>query len=508
MLDAANSAQASRLMQLLEGRYAFLALLGRGGSGLVFEVENKQLGRKEALKLLGQILGRHDGERFVHEAKMMAALDHPRIIPIYAFGEDEGSFWYSMRLVEGPTLAGFIRMAPEPDLTLACQVAIPVLEALVLSHGRGIIHRDIKPANILLDPSSGPLLTDFGIAKAESDPTLTETGLVLGTPAYVSPEQSLGQKVDGRSDLYALAISLYQLLTGRLPFQEGNSLAIVLQRFQEEAIPLRQLRPDLPEGLIAIITQAMARKPEDRFAHAQDMLDAFLRLAEGAGIHWQQPILLPPGLGPKRDPLPEPMVSGQASNPTVAILTPRADAEANPLTRLLRAARSAKRAAWTGAQGGRVLRAMLGLSVLVLGSWFLLNRWRASTAPTNIKAPAISTPAKAAKPPERKVESIPEPRSLHPAQEPLVTRRAVTPPELLETPKVAFPEGSPCGGRSVTVELQVDETGAVSSARLLSSVPPGCADPILQAARGCKFKPALAVDGKPVAATLAIALEP
>ncbi len=505
MLDAASSDRAVRLIRRLEDRYAFLGMLGKGGSGLVFEVQNRQLRRKEALKILGQIYGRDDGQRFAHEAKLMAALDHPHIIPIYAFGEDAGNLWYSMKLVEGPTLARYLTAALQPGLAETCQVAIPVLEALALSHSRGIIHRDIKPANILLDPAAGPLLTDFGIAKAESDPMMTETGLVLGTPAYVSPEQCLGQAVDGRTDLYALAVSLYQFLAGRLPFEEGNSLAMVIQRFREDAIPLGTLRPDLPDPLTDIITKSMQRRPEDRFASAQDMKEAFLHLANLAGVDWKQPLRLPHGLGPKRSPLPEAFLVSASQEATVALPARSGGVDANASTRALQGRQASQSDAPGKAPGRRLWLAALLLPIAALGAWVLTRPPQSmppfAPAPAAGQAETLRTPGPAPRP----LQKVPVNRQ---EKEPPPTRRAVTPPQLLETPKVLLPEGSPCGGQSVTVELQVDEAGLVTEARLLSKIPAGCADSILRAAKGCRFKPALASDGKPVATTLAIALEP
>lgn len=518
MLDAVRSDRAVHLMRELESRYVFLGLLGRGGSGLVFEVENRQLGRREALKLLGQVLGRHDIQRFAHEARMMAALDHPRILPIYAFGEADGAPWYSMKLVEGPTLARYLKVAPRPGPLEACQVAIPVLEALELSHSRGIIHRDIKPANILLDAAHGPILADFGIAKAESDPTMTETGLVLGTPAYVAPEQSLGQRVDGRSDLYALAISLYQLLAGRLPFEEGSTLAILMQRFQEAPLPLASLRPDLPGDLITLIARGMERQPEARFADAREMRQAFIQLAETTGLPWQLPLAIPAGLEAQRDPLPDTLLTPDHRNRTDTTTAPRrpssADAATSPLpTEVLARLRSER-----GMSGRKVWLPVAALVAVGMGvaAW----AFRRSGTPPAAGADPVSAPAPQVQAPPPQAQALPptaskglaespSPRASRPAgTEPLLVRRAVTPPRLVDTPSVVLPPGSPCGGQPVSVELQVDEAGAVIRARLLTQVAPACVEPLLKAARGCRFTPALAADGQPVPATLAIALTP
>lgn len=499
MHDSVDSDRAVRLMQLLAARYDFLALLGRGGSGLVFEVENRQLGRREALKFLSHNLGRDGRQRFTHEAKIMAGLDHPHIVPIYAFGDDEDCLWYSMKLVEGPTLGFYLKGTERPTAVEALQVAIPVLEALALTHSRGIIHRDIKPANILLDPQAGPLLTDFGVAKMEGDPLKTETGMMMGTPAYVSPEQSLGKKLDGRTDLYALGVSLYQMLTGNLPFS-GNSLSIFIQRLQEEAPALRDLRPDVPEAVAAVITRAMEREADQRFATAEEMREAFVQAADGVGLDWTKPLVVPEHAGPRREALPEYL------SPTAHFLTDGSDAETSRSrvmadSSLPTAGKTVeKRKSWR-------VPALLMVSVLMLATWGVLRSWR------KVEVPPMSPPraAEVARTePEPSVPVEPSPRVVSAPRKEVEApppRRAVTPARLLDVPRVSQAEGRPCAGQSITVEVQVDETGAVTAARLLVKVQSECADPALKAARACRFNPALAADGQPVASTLAIAVE-
>ncbi len=499
MHEFVDSDRAVRLMQLLAARYDFLALLGRGGSGLVFEVENRQLGRREALKFLSQNLGRDGRQRFAHEAKLMAGLDHPHIVPIYAFGDDGGCLWYSMKLVEGPTLASYLKGNARLTAVEVLQVAIPVLEALALTHGRGIIHRDIKPANILLDPQAGPLLTDFGVAKMEGDPLTTETGMMLGTPAYVSPEQSLGKKLDGRTDLYALGVSLYQMLTGDLPFS-GNSLAIFIQRLQEEAPALPALRPDVPEAILAVITRAMQREAGDRFARAEDMREAFVQAARGAGLDWTRPFAVPEHTGPRREALPEyfaPTSHSRADGSDAVTSRSRVMADSSLPT----AGKTVeKRKSWW-------VPVLVLVPVLLLGTWGVLRSRRKAEVPP-LSAPRAEELAR--KEPRPSAPLVPGPRIVSTPRkeaEAPPSRRAVTPARLLEVPRVSQVEGRPCGGQSVTVEVQVDETGAVTAARLLLKVQPECADPALKAARACRFTPALAADGQPVASTLAIAVE-
>jgi len=500
MQEFVDSDRAIRLMQLLEARYDFLALLGRGGSGLVFEVENRQLERREALKFLSHNFGRDGGQRFANEAKTMAALEHPHIVPIYAFGEDEGCLWYSMRLVEGPPLDVFLKPSRRATVREVLQVAVPVLEALALIHDRGVIHRDIKPSNILLDPQAGPLLTDFGVAKQEGDPLRTETGMMLGTPAYVSPEQSLGKKLDGRTDLYALGVTLFQILTGRLPFI-GNSMSMFLQRLQEEAPALRDLRPEVPEAVAAVIMRAMAREADHRYATAMEMRDAFIQAAEACAMDWAGLVLSPKDSGPRREALPAYLA------PTIRVRRDLSDkvTSASPILSKSEASTAGKPVLNRKHDFAKIRVAILVILVAA-GSTVLWFR-----AGPKAPSPALPRPHTAlvkAQPPIQEVapqSNAPAPSKI--SQEPSVARRAVTPPQLMTPPRILRAEGGPCVGLSATVEVRVDEVGAVTGARLLSKVKAECAEEILRAAGTCRFSPALAADGQPVSSTLAIAIE-
>lgn len=490
-MDYSDSHRPALLMRQLQARYAFLGLLGRGGAGIVFEVENLTLKRREALKLFTQSFARDGSQRFAQEARIMAALDHPHIMPIYSFGDDQGCIWFAMRLVEGPTLARYLKSATRLDAPEAIGIALPLLEALSFTHAQGIVHRDIKPANVLLDAKLGPILTDFGIAKAESDAMQTETGAFLGTPAYISPEQGLGRRVDGRSDLYALGMVLYEMLAGRLPFDDGNSLAVVLQRFQIEAPSLGIHRPELPPALVAAIDRALARDPDQRFASAEELRLALLQAAESLGIDPLAPLEVPANLGPPREKVPQEWVQlARASEPEATVTRPREEKapEAPPPPK-------ARWPYWTlGA-------ATVGL-VATLG-WAWANRTKpvppgAQTAPVTLQAaPASVQP----EPPPTKPQPRPQRESA--AAEPI--RRPVTLAQLLERPVVETVGG--CAGFSASVAVQVDEQGTVTQARVMSELPAACREAALKASRTCRFQPALAADGKPVASTVAISIE-
>ncbi len=503
MSDLSDSYRPGQIMRLLQGRYAFLALLGRGGSGLVFEVENLLLARREALKLFSQGFSRDGSERFNREARIMAALEHPQIVPVFNYGEYRGCFWYAMKLVDGPSLSGLLKARPRPGLAEAFKVAIPLLDALGFTHERGIIHRDIKPANILLDPHAGPILTDYGVAKMEDNLQRTETGVFLGTPAYISPEQGLGRKLDGRTDLYAMGMILHQMLTGRLPFDEASSLATVLQRVQGEAPSPRTLCPDLPEDVSLIVERALARDPDRRHPTAAAMRQALMQAAEAHGLDWREPLVLPGGIGATREPIPgewglerETPVSDRAVQPPEVTQTYGPGATPGPRLR------PGRRVAWA-------LGVLVGAAVLT--AWAAWHWPARSPEAVRAVAPAPEAPPPAHAPPApASAARLPAPvPSRPPRPAPVEVDRArlpVTPARILEPPQADPAIGPDCAGQTAMVEVQVDESGAVFAARSLSPLPSPCRDAALKAARACRFHPALAADGKPVASTVAIAI--
>ena len=262
-----------RVTAALDDAYDVGLEIGRGGMGVVYRATDRKLRRDVAVKVLPPELAYRDDvkQRFLREAQTAAQLSHPNIVPIFAVEERAGLVCFVMALVDGESLATRIvrdRRLPIEDVrTLLGAVA----DALGFAHSRGIVHRDIKPDNILLDRATGrPMVTDFGIARAaEGDSRLTLTGIAVGTPAYMSPEQAVGDKdIDGRSDLYSLAVVGYQMLSGELPFQASNTPAMLMKHISETARPLRELRADAPAWMLSILECAMAKKPVDRFANA------------------------------------------------------------------------------------------------------------------------------------------------------------------------------------------------------------------------------------------------
>jgi serine/threonine protein kinase len=261
-----NHELRERLARALEGRYKIVRLLGRGGMAAVFLAEDLVLERKVAIKVLPPDMTR-DGQliiRFQQEAKTAARLDHPNIIPIHRVESEAGLVYIVMKYVAGQSLEDKLGKGrlPVPQVRHILREA-----ALALGHAhrRHIVHRDVKPANIMLDEDGRVVLTDFGISKAVKATTqITGTGAIIGTPAYMSPEQAKGSKVDGRTDQYALAIVGYRALTGKLPF-EGDAHSILYQQVHEPPPSVLDRRPDTPADLYTALGRALAKDSKARF---------------------------------------------------------------------------------------------------------------------------------------------------------------------------------------------------------------------------------------------------
>jgi serine/threonine-protein kinase len=253
------------------GKYTLEARLGEGGMAAVYRSRHPQFDRPVAIKILPATIGQDPSfrARFAREGQMIASLNHPGIIRVYDIDEADGLFYMVMDLLPGGTLEARLREGGL-DRKWSADVIVKMAEALDYAHARGVIHRDIKPSNILLDADSQPVLADFGIARMaqpEGESQLTAAGMVMGTPAYMAPEQLSGDPPDARSDIYALGVVLYQLLAGRAPFT-GDTMAVVTAHLTKQPQGLRELVGDLPPALDAVALQALAKQPEHRFKSA------------------------------------------------------------------------------------------------------------------------------------------------------------------------------------------------------------------------------------------------
>jgi len=497
----------ARLAELLDGRYTFLSILGQGGAGRVYEVRNLALDRREALKVLSETL-LDDGasERFAREARIAASLDHPGIVKIHSFGRNDGIHWYSMALVDGPTLADLVDAGRRLEVAMLAQVALPVLEALAYSHTQGVIHRDIKPANILFDPQGRPYLADFGIAKSEANAQKTQTGILMGTPAYVSPEQALGDPVDARTDQYSLGITLYKALTGRLPFSSENLLQTLVLRLNEEPEPLIRRRPDLGPELSAILMRTLARDRAHRWPDVGALRTALVGAFDQLDLP-RGPSRLTEGLGPlARTPLPDLEVtaprpeSGQGQRPVPERGSFEPTAELAPVGR-------PGRFWWLAALGG--LLAVVGAGFAWSKRGMRVPQAPSTSTPaagvgTTLREEPLATPARATAAPA----SGPLVRKPSAESSPVLPPRPVVYPQLIEEPGLtpgAVPGG--CAGLHVNLSLLVGEDGTVKQCKVLSAIRSECAEAAKAVALRYRFKPALDAQGKPIQTTVAAAVD-
>ena len=255
--------------------YRIEARLGRGGMAEVFLARHVGLGRECALKVLYPELTRdeHFVERFAREARSAAQLDHPGIVPIYDMGRVEGRYFIAMKLLPGETLDAIAERGPLPtDQVLGYLDQIAA--ALDYAHGRGVIHRDIKPSNIIVDANGHVTLTDLGIARRVGDPGVTTAGMLLGTPAYMAPEQIMGTETSAQTDVYQLGALSFELLAGAPPFQAETAQAVLVSHLQHTPESLHARRPDLNPAVDAVITRAMAKDPAARYASAGELAEA------------------------------------------------------------------------------------------------------------------------------------------------------------------------------------------------------------------------------------------
>jgi beta-lactam-binding protein with PASTA domain len=280
---------------LIDGRYRVLSRLGAGGMAEVFLAEDQQLGRKVALKLLHRRFVEDDGfvERFHREARSAAGLQHPNVVSVYDRGGVEdggaGTYYIAMEYLPGRSLKQLIRDEAPLDPARAIDIAIQILGAAGFAHRQRIIHRDLKPHNVIVDDTGHATVTDFGIARAGAS-DMTETGSIMGTAQYLSPEQAQGQPVGPASDLYSVGVVLYEMLTGRVPFDAESPVTIALKHVSEAPVPPRHLNPAIPPELEQTILWVLNKDPADRPASADQLITVLEYCREaittaGAGQH-------------------------------------------------------------------------------------------------------------------------------------------------------------------------------------------------------------------------------
>src|SRR5579884_3768120 len=263
---------------LIDGRYKVLSRLGAGGMADVYLAEDEQLGRKVALKLLHRRFSEDPGfvERFRREAQAAAGLQHPNVVSVYDRGAYDGTYYIAMEYLPGRSLKQLIRAEAPLDPIRAIDITLQILKAARFAHRRGVIHRDLKPHNVIVDDSDNAKVTDFGIARAGAS-DMTETGSIMGTAQYLSPEQAQGHAVSETSDLYSVGVILYELLTGKVPFDADSAVTIALKHLSEPPTAPTQLNPAIPPALEEVVLWTLNKNPADRPKNADELIAALER---------------------------------------------------------------------------------------------------------------------------------------------------------------------------------------------------------------------------------------
>jgi len=302
------------------GPYRIVAEAGRGGMASVYKAHQAALARYVAIKVLPDFFATEPGfrERFQQEAVAVAQLRHPNILAIFDYGDTDGLTYIVTEFVDGGTLAE--QMGKPLPLEYAVEILNPIAGALDYAHRRGVLHRDIKPSNVLLQHDGTPVLSDFGLAKMMMSSTqgLTQSGMIVGTPEYMSPEQCAGEELTPAADQYSLAVIAYEALTGRVPFTAATPVAVLMAQMQNALPPPRTINPDISDGVAAVLLKGLAKEPGDRYKTCHQMVRALAAADESpAGEEMAEPVAPatrppapltpPPGPAPTPPPLAAPV---------------------------------------------------------------------------------------------------------------------------------------------------------------------------------------------------------
>jgi serine/threonine-protein kinase len=408
------------------GQYKILEQVGKGGMATVYKGYQASLDRVVAIKVLPSYFA-HDEtfrDRFVQEARAVAKLNHPHILPVYDYGDTSDATYIAMEFVSGGTLKSW--MKPPMSLADTLRILEQVASALDYAHARGIVHRDVKPTNILMrdnEAQSDALLTDFGLAKvSEASRALTRSGVGVGTPEYMAPEQGQGLPTDWRADLYSLAVVLYEMLTGHIPYEADTPLAVVIKHISEPLPNARMLNPSLPPAIEEFFAKALAKKPSDRFQKGAEMVAAFRRITLENSSPYEIPPVVMGGMTPATPAGGVPLTPGIGTpTPTVGTaLAPQTLGTGSGAAPALMPAPSASHK--------RIL-AIVGAMALILlamgGGYFIFAGAAATPTATAVVAPVVIT-STATLPPSPTLAPSPTSR-------PTATPMPPTPTRLLPT---------------------------------------------------------------------------
>ena len=408
----------TRLQRIVEGKYKLERLLGKGGMGAVFLAQDLTLDREVAIKVLPPEISQdqHVVKRFQQEAKTAAKLDHTNIIPIYRVESDGGLNYFVMKYISGTSLEDLLETKQPMPVPEIQRILWEAACALGHAHFRGVVHRDVKPANIMFDHDGKVMLTDFGISKALQQATgLTGTGMIIGTPHYMAPEQGKGQQVDGRADQYALGVVGYRMITGQLPFSGDSVHTILYKHIFEEAPRTSQARAGIPLFLSDAIARALAKEPDQRFATMEDFATA---------VWPEQPVAAPRGGkgGAPTTPRPRPKAPATAEAPTEAVSSVAATTPM-PVARSGARPAAPPKAEPQKSKAG-LLVAVAGLAVVGVGGYVVFGRSKAeppSPPPQQSAVPGPTTDSTKTSQPV-----TPPPRHAPPVRPPV--RQTVPPP--------------------------------------------------------------------------------
>ena len=374
------------------GPFKLVKPLGRGGMGVVYLAEDTQLGRKAAVKVMRPEMTAYDPrayERFLREARAAAAVRHDHVVTVYQVGEENGVPYLAMELLRGTSLSAYLDRNPAPTVASAMRLGREIAEGLAAAHAKGLVHRDIKPGNIWLEAPNGRVkLLDFGLARPAGPDVpgpdrLTGSGLVVGTPGYMSPEQARGEPLDERTDLFSLGVVLYLLCTGKEPFAGANPTAVLTALAVDRQAPARDVNPKVPEALSTLIDRLLEKKPADRPASAAEVAKALRQIERGQGA------ATPPALSAAEADAPT-YALGQPTQPAAepgrATDRPPAPATERPKaarkSRVRRKRRRPVRAAW-------LIAGFAGLIPVLVGATWLIAR---EDRPKETKTPEVKAP--------------------------------------------------------------------------------------------------------------------
>jgi serine/threonine protein kinase len=372
-----------RLQRLVEGKYKLERLLGKGGMGAVFLAHDLTLEREVAIKVLPPDISmdEHIVKRFQQEAKTSAKLDHTNIIPIYRVESEGGLNYFVMKYIEGTSLEDVLDQKQPLAIDYIQRVLWEAACALGHAHQRGVVHRDVKPANIMFDHDGRVMLTDFGISKAlQAASGFTGTGMIIGTPHYMAPEQAKGSSVDGRADQYSLGVVAYRMLTAELPYT-GDSVHTILYKHIFEEVPRASgKRTDAPEFLVSAISRALSKEPDQRFPTMEEF---------ATGVWPEQPVAAPKAGHKTRRPPPPPSRKAAADAPTEVTSAPT-----TPIPRAgMKFGTAKKKKSGLGMVVGALVLAAVGV-----GGYFALSPKEAPRAAAPPPPPAATEPVQAVPP--------------------------------------------------------------------------------------------------------------